>query len=145
MLIWEECHSESTLCSVSPSTSGTENLVLPFRERVGCLGSEVHSSLFGVHEGDRLRPLINKMMANNQVIIVGEGYVFLLFHVPYDLVSHFHCLLHFPIESLIFNFAELSAGLLLQETMSGFLQTIAVKMPIPQKYANIILSSSAVA
>ncbi|KAL9371818.1 hypothetical protein Peur_036958 [Populus x canadensis] len=75
LLIWEECHSESTLCSVSPSTSGTENLVLPFREREGYLGSEVHSSQFGVHEGDRLRLLINKMMANNQVIIVGEGIV----------------------------------------------------------------------
>ncbi|KAH8499351.1 hypothetical protein H0E87_018032 [Populus deltoides] len=40
LLIWEECHSESTLCSVSPSTSRTENLVLPFREREGYLGYE---------------------------------------------------------------------------------------------------------
>ncbi|KAB5540709.1 hypothetical protein DKX38_013683 [Salix brachista] len=50
---------------VPPRTSGTENLALPYGEWEGYLGSDVHSSQFGVHE----------MMENNQVIIVGEGIV----------------------------------------------------------------------
>ncbi|KAG5238112.1 transcription factor LHW [Salix suchowensis] len=65
LLIWEECHSESKLCSIPPRTSGTENQALPLGEWEGYLGSDVHSSQFGVHE----------MMENNQVIIVGEGIV----------------------------------------------------------------------
>ncbi|CAK7332023.1 unnamed protein product [Dovyalis caffra] len=68
LLIWEECHYESILCSVPESTSGIENLAQPFGEWGGYLGSGVHASQPGVQAVDRLRLLINKMMANNQVL-----------------------------------------------------------------------------
>ncbi|KAL9368259.1 hypothetical protein Peur_039458 [Populus x canadensis] len=75
LLIWEECHYEPTSCSVPPSTSGTENLALPFGEWEGHFGPDVHSSQLGIQAGGRLCSLINKMMVNNQVNIVGEGIV----------------------------------------------------------------------
>ncbi|KAJ7012288.1 transcription factor LHW isoform X2 [Populus alba x Populus x berolinensis] len=75
LLIWEECHYEPASCSVPPSTSGTENLALPFGEWEGHFGSDVHSSQLGIQAGGRLCSLINKMMVNNQVNIVGEGIV----------------------------------------------------------------------
>jgi hypothetical protein len=106
LLIWEECHYEPTSCSVPPSTSGTENLALPFGEWEGHFGPDVHSSQLGIQAGGRLCSLINKMMVNNQVNIVGEGYVFLPFHVPYILVSHYDCLLC-TIESLICYFSRI--------------------------------------
>ncbi|KAJ6750466.1 hypothetical protein OIU85_001043 [Salix viminalis] len=75
LLIWEECHYEPTLWSAPPSTSGTENRALPFGEWEGHLGSDVHSSQLQIQAGGRLCSLINKMMVNNQVNIVGEGIV----------------------------------------------------------------------
>ncbi|KAF9665346.1 hypothetical protein SADUNF_Sadunf16G0113200 [Salix dunnii] len=75
LLIWEECHYEPTLCSAPPSTSGTENLAIHFGEWEGHLGSDVHSSQLEIQAGGRLCSLINKMMVNNQVNIVGEGIV----------------------------------------------------------------------
>ncbi|KAL5763669.1 hypothetical protein ACOSP7_016022 [Xanthoceras sorbifolium] len=65
LLIWEECYYQPTPCSE-----------IPFGEwegRWGC--SEISSSQNGIQAGDRVQFLINQMMINNQVNLVGEGIV----------------------------------------------------------------------
>ncbi|TXG73530.1 hypothetical protein EZV62_002109 [Acer yangbiense] len=65
LLIWEECYYQPTPLSE-----------LPFGEWEGRWGSsEVSSSQHGFHAGDRVQFLINQMMINNQVNLVGEGIV----------------------------------------------------------------------
>lgn len=62
LLIWEECHYEST-----PHPD------IPFGEWDGCWGSYEILSRLRIHAEDRVQLLINKMMNNNQVNVVGEG------------------------------------------------------------------------
>lgn len=63
LLIWEECHYEST-----------PHLDIPFGEWDGCWGSYEILSRLRIHAEDRVQLLINKMMNNNQVNVLGEGY-----------------------------------------------------------------------
>ncbi|KDO46593.1 hypothetical protein CISIN_1g036631mg [Citrus sinensis] len=62
LLIWEECHYEST-----PHPD------IPFGEWDGCWGSYEILSRLRIQAEDRVQLLINKMMNNNQVNVVGEG------------------------------------------------------------------------
>lgn len=59
--------------------SGTGSDELPFGEWERCLASSEIYSDHGIHAGDRVFALINKMLTNNQVNIVGEGYDFSIF------------------------------------------------------------------
>lgn len=59
LLIWEECHYEPSSCSA---------------ELEGNWSSDIHSLQLGIQAGDRVHFLINKMMMNNHVNVVGEGY-----------------------------------------------------------------------
>ncbi|KAL7154152.1 hypothetical protein ABFS83_04G216200 [Erythranthe nasuta] len=64
LLIWEECYYEPATCSGLPGISGSENLEGSFRD--------YGASWAG---GDKVHLLVNKMMMDNQVNIVGEGLV----------------------------------------------------------------------
>ncbi|KDP23204.1 hypothetical protein JCGZ_00320 [Jatropha curcas] len=75
LLIWEECHFESKLSSLPPRTSGIENPELPFGECEGHQASDIHFSQPNVQTGEAVHLLINKMMMNNQVNVVGQGIV----------------------------------------------------------------------
>lgn len=57
LLIWEECYYEPLAC--------------PFPPRIDGIGTSNLS--FGGGEGDRVCSLINRMMVNNSVNVVGEG------------------------------------------------------------------------
>ncbi|KAJ4823909.1 hypothetical protein Tsubulata_047818 [Turnera subulata] len=75
LLIWEECYYEPRPCSAPPSSSSSsrnENVQLPYGE---FWASDIHDSQLGIQASDRLHLLINKMMTNNQVNVVGEGMV----------------------------------------------------------------------
>ncbi|XVE59654.1 hypothetical protein DITRI_Ditri05aG0063400 [Diplodiscus trichospermus] len=74
LLIWEECYYESTLSSVSSCITGLQNSELPFGEWEGCWSSETSSQL-GSQPWDKVHFLINKMMMNNRINIVGQGLV----------------------------------------------------------------------
>jgi hypothetical protein len=81
-LIWEDCHYEPTPC-FAPCISGSET----FGEWEGSWDSpEVRSSQLRSQAGDRVRSLINYMMMNNQVNVVGEGYDF-----SYSICCHSLC------------------------------------------------------
>lgn len=65
LLIWEEHYNE-------PSP----NPEVPFGGWEGCWGtSDIGSSLLGNQAGDRVQQLINKMMLDNHVHVLGEGMV----------------------------------------------------------------------
>ncbi|KAF3439470.1 hypothetical protein FNV43_RR17748 [Rhamnella rubrinervis] len=76
LLIWEECHCEPSKFYLPMRISGTGSDELSFGEWERCLASsEIGSSELGIHARDRVFALINKMLTNNQVNIVGEGIV----------------------------------------------------------------------
>ncbi|KAJ7981232.1 Transcription factor LHW [Quillaja saponaria] len=76
LLIWEECHYEPSPCSFAPPISGTGTSNSPFVGWEGCwVSSESQSSQIGMQVGNRVSSLIDKMMMNNQVNVVGEGIV----------------------------------------------------------------------
>ncbi|KAJ4724882.1 transcription factor LHW [Melia azedarach] len=64
LLIWEECHLESM-----PLPQ------IPLGEWEGCWGSSETISQLGIQGVQGVQVLINKMMMNNQVNVVGEGLV----------------------------------------------------------------------
>lgn len=71
LLIWEDCYYEPSPCS-TPCISGSET----FREWEGSWDSpEIRSSQLRSQLGDRVHSLINFMMMNNQVNVLGEGIV----------------------------------------------------------------------
>lgn len=74
LLIWEDCYYEPFPCQFPPRVAGMETSNLPFGngER-SWLSSDFQSSQLGTREEDILCSLINKMMVNNSVNIVGEG------------------------------------------------------------------------
>ncbi|XP_022752518.1 transcription factor LHW [Durio zibethinus] len=74
LIIWEECYYEPALSSVPPCITGLQNSELPFGEWEGCWGSET-SSQFASQPWDKVHLLINKMMMNNRINIVGQGLV----------------------------------------------------------------------
>ena len=72
LLIWEDCYYEPSPYS-APCISGSET----FNEWEGSWDSpEIRSSQLRSQLGDRVHSLINVMMINNQVCVVGEGYDF---------------------------------------------------------------------
>ncbi|GLT48657.1 hypothetical protein SLA2020_222670 [Shorea laevis] len=71
LLIWEDCYHEASPRSV-PANKNPE---LPFGGWEGCFGSEVPSSQIGTQSWDRVHMLINKMMTNNRVNLIGQGMV----------------------------------------------------------------------
>ena len=72
LLIWGECYYEPALSSVPLCITGLQNPELPFGEWDGCWSSET-SSQFGSQPWDKVHLLINKMMMNNYINIVGQG------------------------------------------------------------------------
>ncbi|XVF69258.1 hypothetical protein PTKIN_Ptkin11bG0066700 [Pterospermum kingtungense] len=74
LLIWEESYYEPALSSVPSCITGLQNLELPFGEWEGCWGSETSSEL-GSQPWDKVHLLINQMMVNNHINIVGQGLV----------------------------------------------------------------------
>ncbi|XWS71406.1 hypothetical protein CRYUN_Cryun03dG0135700 [Craigia yunnanensis] len=74
LLIWEECYYEPALSSAPPCITGLQNPELPVGEWEGCWGSETSSQL-GSQPWDKVHFLIDKMMINNRVNIVGQGLV----------------------------------------------------------------------
>lgn len=82
LLIWEEFHCEPSKFSPPTRISGTGSGEIPLGEWERCWASlEICSSELGIHAGDRVFALINKMLTNNQVNIVGEGYGFCIFQL----------------------------------------------------------------
>lgn len=71
-LIWEECHYQ-LLPNFESSGSGSSKL--PLAEREGCWGYQSSSTQHANHAEDKLYSLINKMMLNKQISLVGEGIV----------------------------------------------------------------------
>jgi hypothetical protein len=89
LLIWEDCYYGPSPSS-APCISGSET----FREWEGSWDSpEIRSSQLRSQVGDKVHSLVNVMMMNNQVNVVGEGYVFFVFLLFYFL-SFFKC---FPV------------------------------------------------
>ncbi|XVF05079.1 hypothetical protein REPUB_Repub05bG0140300 [Reevesia pubescens] len=74
LLIWEECYYEPAVSSAPPCITGLRNPELPFGEWEGCWGSET-SSQPGNRPWDKVHLLINKMMIDNHINIVGQGLV----------------------------------------------------------------------
>ncbi|XVE79167.1 hypothetical protein DITRI_Ditri14bG0036100 [Diplodiscus trichospermus] len=74
LLIWEECYYEPAMSSVPPCITGIQNPELPFGEWEGCWGSQTSFQL-GSQPWDKVHLLINKMMMDNRIHIVGQGLV----------------------------------------------------------------------
>lgn len=75
LLIWEECYCGPITYSGLPQMSGIQNPVHTHDERGAWFGSaEAHTLLREVQSGDRVQLLVNKMMMDNHVNLVGEGY-----------------------------------------------------------------------
>ncbi|XP_022756030.1 transcription factor LHW-like [Durio zibethinus] len=74
LLIWEECYYEPALSSIPPCITGLQNPEFSFGEWEGCWGSEISSQL-GSQPWDKVHFLINKMMMNNRISVVGQGLV----------------------------------------------------------------------
>ncbi|XP_047316671.1 transcription factor LHW [Impatiens glandulifera] len=71
LLIWEECYYDPL-----PVISGIDASELALEEWEACWNSSgSNSSLFGIHEEDKVHILVNQMMLDNQIKIVGEGLV----------------------------------------------------------------------
>ncbi|CBI24427.3 unnamed protein product, partial [Vitis vinifera] len=76
LLIWEECHCEFIPSSGLPHGSGMENSEVPFEDWEGCwVFPETRISQLDGQAVESIYFLVNKMMMNNQVNIVGEGIV----------------------------------------------------------------------
>lgn len=72
LLIWEECYYETVAFPGLPGISGADNPELGFQD----WGSaEADNSQLGVQAGNRVHFLVNKMMMDNQVNVLGEGLV----------------------------------------------------------------------
>ncbi|WJX73792.1 hypothetical protein P8452_57532 [Trifolium repens] len=74
LLIWEECYYEPLSCPSPHGIVGMSNLSNPNGEG-SWFSSESQSSRLGIQEEDRVSSLINKMTANNLVIVAGEGII----------------------------------------------------------------------
>ncbi|CAN0923429.1 Transcription factor LHW [Linum grandiflorum] len=76
LLIWEESYYESgSPSSIHQVNSGANKLVSPFGEWEGFVGSDAQSSLLGLQAIGGVHSLVNKMMMDSQVVILGEGIV----------------------------------------------------------------------
>lgn len=76
LLIWEECYYGPITYSGVPPMPGSEKLNLTVQDlQAGLVSLEAYNSL-GFQGGDRVQLLVNKMMLDNHVNVVGEGYDF---------------------------------------------------------------------
>ncbi|KAK4286308.1 hypothetical protein QN277_002879 [Acacia crassicarpa] len=76
LLIWEDCYYEPLPCQFPRRIAGTETSNLLFVSGEGFWrSSDSHSSQRGSQEEDRVCALINKMMVNNSVNVMGEGII----------------------------------------------------------------------
>ncbi|XP_055833446.1 transcription factor LHW-like [Solanum dulcamara] len=76
LLIWEESYYEPSSFSGIHGISGVENPELSFHDWGVCWGSgEVRNSLLMNQAGERVHLLVNKMMMERQINLVGEGLV----------------------------------------------------------------------
>ncbi|KAF5744917.1 transcription factor LHW-like isoform X1 [Tripterygium wilfordii] len=75
LLIWEECYFEPLPSSNHPCTSVIESPKFIFGEWKRCWSSSDVRSQQSTQAENRVHLLINKMMLNNQVNLVGEGIV----------------------------------------------------------------------
>ncbi|CAL0303984.1 unnamed protein product [Lupinus luteus] len=71
LLIWEDCYYEPLPSHFLPRIVGASNL--PYQDGDGFLFSS--ESQLGIQEEDKVCSLINKMMVNNSVNIIGEGII----------------------------------------------------------------------
>ncbi|KAM7502354.1 hypothetical protein LguiB_001258 [Lonicera macranthoides] len=75
LLIWEECYYEPVYAGL-PQISGIENPELALDEWEACwVSAEARTSRLGVQAGNNVHSLVNKMMMDNHVNIVGKGLV----------------------------------------------------------------------
>ncbi|XP_011088969.1 transcription factor LHW isoform X1 [Sesamum indicum] len=73
LLIWEECYYEPASCS---GLSVNQNQETAFHDYgASWISAETHSLQSYAQAGDRVHSLVNKMMMDNHVNIVGEGLV----------------------------------------------------------------------
>ncbi|KAG6415197.1 hypothetical protein SASPL_122602 [Salvia splendens] len=76
LLIWEDCYYEPTSCYGHPWISGNGISKIPYRDHNACsVSSETPNLQHGVPGGNRVHLLVNKMMADNHINVVGEGLV----------------------------------------------------------------------
>ncbi|KAI3450769.1 hypothetical protein Pfo_007434 [Paulownia fortunei] len=76
LLIWEECYYEPASYSGLPGLSGNENPETSFHDyNASWVSAETHNLQSNVQAGDKVHLLVNKMMMDNHVNIVGEGLV----------------------------------------------------------------------
>nr|DAD48366.1 TPA_asm: hypothetical protein HUJ06_018303 [Nelumbo nucifera] len=74
LLVWEECYYEPARLSAFPGISGNEGTELLSKEWEG-LGSASEGQPSRPQVDDRVCSLVNKMIINGQVHVVGEGIV----------------------------------------------------------------------
>ncbi|XVF47004.1 hypothetical protein PTKIN_Ptkin03bG0074300 [Pterospermum kingtungense] len=74
LLIWEECYYKPAVSSAPTCISGLQNPELPLVGWEVCWGSETSVQL-GSQPRDTVHFLINKMMMNNRISILGQGLV----------------------------------------------------------------------
>ncbi|KAL0418359.1 UNVERIFIED_CONTAM: Transcription factor LHW [Sesamum radiatum] len=76
LLIWEECYYGPPSCSGLPGISGNGNPEIAFQGYdASCVLAETLNLQPGIHAGDKVHLLVNEMMMDNHVKIVGEGLV----------------------------------------------------------------------
>lgn len=89
LLIWEECYYESLSSSILPHNSGIQSSELAFEEWEGrwvTVGAK--KSQVGVRAEDKVSSLINKMMSDNRVKVLGQGYDCIsFFFVCFNLIT----------------------------------------------------------
>ncbi|OVA07152.1 Myc-type [Macleaya cordata] len=124
LLVWEEYHYEPARHSSLPAISGIESTELLLKEWEGLWNSpESHLPQLGCQTGDKVLLLINKMMINNQVHVVGEGIVGrAAFMGMHQWILQEHCMVEgYPSEVLAEVQLQFSAGM----------QTVAVIPVLP--------------
>ncbi|CAK9184673.1 unnamed protein product [Ilex paraguariensis] len=75
LLVWEECYCEQPTYSGLPHVSGIKSPELAFDDWEACWASVEGRSSQLVQAGDNVHSLVNKLMMDNQVHVVGEGLV----------------------------------------------------------------------
>ncbi|KAI3461248.1 hypothetical protein Pfo_017911 [Paulownia fortunei] len=76
LLIWEECYYGPASCLGLPGISGNGNSEITFQDNnASSVSADTLNLRSGVRAGDKVHLLVNKMMMDNHVNIVGEGLV----------------------------------------------------------------------
>ncbi|PSR95451.1 Transcription factor LHW like [Actinidia chinensis var. chinensis] len=76
LLIWEDCYFEPNLCSTLTQDSGIDCSEKTLEEWEGCqLTAELRTPQVGDQEEDKVPSLVNRMMLDNRVKVVGQGLI----------------------------------------------------------------------